>query len=96
MVVPLDVAITVLVIACMSMALQLVILTVEISRVRRDLRLTLKTCVELNHCVNPWAGETMTTEPNLPPKIARNLTRRSWWFPPLPKRKRRPPTDSTP
>jgi hypothetical protein len=87
----LNTALTVLLIACILMAVQLIILTVEISALRRDVLTLLRTTSALNHAVNPWAGEDEPTEPGYPPRAKRPL--RWGWFPRVqpPKGKRQRP-----
>lgn len=82
---PLDVALSVLTIAAILMAVQLIIMTVELARLRRDVQMLLHVTSSLNHAVNPWAGEDEPTEPsvhNMPPRLKRRR-RLAWWFPPL-------------
>lgn len=94
MVLPLDVALSVLTIACMLMAVQLVIVTVELTRLRRDVLVLLRTTTALNHAVNPWAGEDEPTEPGFmrPPRVTRRRHVSAWLYQfARPKSKRRTP-----
>lgn len=87
---PLSTVLSVLVMAAILMSVQLIILTVEISALRRDLKLLMRTTSSLNHAVNPWAGEEEPTEPNrmmLPPHLPRR--RRFGWFPSIPQKLKR-------
>jgi len=72
----LDTALTVLVLATSLMAVQLVIVTLELARVRRELLVLLRLTSALNHAVNPWASETEPTDPQRPPR----LHRAARWF----------------
>jgi hypothetical protein len=92
---PLETALSVLTLASIMMCVQLIIMTVEIVALRRDLRVLMRTTSELNHAVNPWAGEDAITEPGLtmlPPRFKR---RRWGWFLPVrrPKQKRQRPSE---
>lgn len=89
---PLDVALSVLTIACVLMAIQLVIVTVELTRLRRDVLLVLRVTSALNHAVNPWASEDEPTMPGRPPRL-RRIARWGMWFSPHKRRdaKRPPP-----
>jgi hypothetical protein len=83
---PLEVALSVLVIAMVLMCVQLVIMTVELAALRRDVQQLLRTTASLNHAVNPWAGEDEPTEPGRhttmrPPRKPK--PRRWGWFPPI-------------
>jgi hypothetical protein len=78
-VLPLDVALTVMVIATFMIAVQLIIVTVEISALRRDVMMLLRITSALNLAVNPWAGENEPTDPRMrPPPIGRRCR---WLFP---------------
>lgn len=85
---PLDVALTTLVLVSMMLTVQLVIATVEIARLRRDVQVLLRTTSSLNHALNPWAGEDEITEPGIhsPPR----LKRRRWVWPALRRKNKRP------
>lgn len=62
LVLPLDVALTVLVVASLMMSVQLVILAVEISAVRREVRVLVHLARQIDRAVNPWAGEETPSE----------------------------------
>lgn len=76
----LDVALTVLTLAAVLMSVQLIILTVEIAALRRDVHSLLRVCSAINHSVNPWADADEVTEPGFPPHLHRQ--RHSSWFEP--------------
>ena len=93
---PLDVVLTVLTLAVAMQTVQLVLVTFEISRMRRDMLVLLRITSSLNHAVNPWADEDEPTEPGYfhPPRLKRRTRHVSQWILQLTQRakqKRQPP-----
>jgi hypothetical protein len=74
---PLDVALSVLTLASILMAVQLIFMTVELTRLRRDVLLLLRSTSALNHAVNPWAGDDEPTDPD--PRVPPRLRRHGRW-----------------
>lgn len=87
----LDVALTVLTIATMMVAVQLVIVTVEIGKLRRDLLTLMRTTSQLNHAVNPWADSEEITSPDFmhPPRLSRRRRVSTWFRSLVPERVKR-------
>lgn len=69
-----DLVTTVLIMCCALIAVQLVILTVEIAALKRELYRLVRMVHSLNEAVNPWASENEPTEPNAPPRRKRRLS----------------------
>ena len=86
----LEQAVKVLLFATILMAVQLIILTVAISQIRRLLLAVSHTVTALNLAVNPWAGEDEPTEPGYfhPPRLKRRARHISTWFAQLSTRER--------
>lgn len=74
----LETALYVLTVCGALIALQLVILTVEIVALRRDMIVVLRMLNALNNAINPWAAEDEPTNPDIRPRRRR---RWSFWIP---------------
>ena len=83
---PLDVALSVLTLASMLLAVQQILLTVEIYALRRDLKSLMRMTASMNDAINPWCSESADTVPGY-----KRSRRASYWFPRLGKDKRQPP-----
>lgn len=77
----LEQVIKVLLFATILMAVQLIILTVAISQIRRLVLAVAHTVTALNLAVNPWAGEDEPTEPGYfhPPRLKRRRHISTWF-----------------
>lgn len=76
----LETVLTILVLCGALIALQLVILTVEIAALKRAVDMLMRMVHALNTVVNPWAAENEPTEPGLPPR-PRKKRRLSFFVP---------------
>lgn len=67
----LDTAIAIIAICGALIAVQLVLLTVEIAALKRVVLMLQRKLNALNEAVNPWAAENEPTDSNMPPPARR-------------------------
>lgn len=67
----LDTAIAIIAMCGALIAVQLVMLTIEIVALKRVVHTLLRKLNALNEAVNPWAAENEPTDPNMPPPLGK-------------------------
>lgn len=77
----LETVLSILVLCGALLAVQLVILTVEIAALKRAINTLMRMVHSLNEAVNPWAAENEPTDPHMPPRAPRKKRRLSFFVP---------------